>query len=239
MKRTFIKTGAAVLCAALALTIYGNASDVLAYDGEVPYEEFGIDPSTVSERDDFYNYQEYAVYAKLPEAVGSNPSPAVREIAAEAERAVYSVWYDRNRPLEELKGEIADIMDYYLERIEEQKIAENTVFKPYDSSLTLEENGIDFIEIMRYYQTVTGEPDACDDRTRFEAERDARSYYFEWLIQQGAASSAEDIEAVMAATRAMREWEYNDSLSYYQNVSRVYTASRNLERQYFSSWDGM
>ena len=236
MKRSMIKTGAAVLCTALALTLYGNTTDVLAYDGEIPYEDYGIDVSTRSERDQFYDYQEYAIYVKLPEAVGSNPSAAVREIANEAQTALWSVHYDRSRSLDDNKLAIAEIMDYYLDLIEEQQ---NSFTKPYDSSLTLAENGIGFMDVMLFRNTVINARNEYGDQACFEAERDARSYYFEWLIQMGAITSPSDIARVMELAKRMREFEYNDSLSLSQNLNRVYAAYRAIEGQYFRDWDRM
>ena len=239
MKRSYIKTGAAVLCTALALSIYGNASAVLAYDGEIPYEDYGVDISERSETDQFYDYQEYAIYVKLPEAIGSNPSTAVREIAADARTAVWSVRYDRTISLEDNKAKIAEVMDYYLDLIEAQINAETTFYKPYDSSLTLAENGISFMDIMRYREMIANATNEYGDKAWFEAERDARSYYFEWLIQMGAITYPDDIRTVMALAKRMREFEYNDSLTIGQNLNRVYSAYRAINMQYFRDWDGM
>ena len=121
MKRSMIKTGAAVLCTALALTLFGNTTDVLAYDGESPYEDYGIDVSTRSERDQFYDYQEYAIYVKLREAIGDEYTPELSAIFDEAEAAVYSVNYNSTISLEDNKAQIAEIMDYYLALIDEVK----------------------------------------------------------------------------------------------------------------------
>ena len=129
MKKSFIKTGAAVLCTALALTCFGNVSNVLAYQGEVPYEDFGIDPSELSDAYKFADYQDYAVVVVLPNELGPNPSPELRALAAEATNAVYNVRLT-GKTLEQAKAEVAEIMDYYLARMDELKLADNSA--PYE-----------------------------------------------------------------------------------------------------------
>ena len=72
MKRFTLKTAAATMSAALAFAAFAVPANVLAYDGEVPYSDFGIDESQISEQDQFYDYQEYAVY-NLQQAGAGNP----------------------------------------------------------------------------------------------------------------------------------------------------------------------
>ena len=134
MKRSFFKTGAAVLCAALALTTFGSTSDVLAYSGN----------------------NDHVV------------------------------------------------------------VTTNTVPAPYDNTLTLEENNIDFMEIVR----------------------DVQSYYIEYLSQQGLITSEEDMNTVLAFARDLRNEEYDYNLTFDQNYRNIYMAADEVYLTYFRGWDG-
>lgn len=157
MKRSFIKTGAAVLCAALALTTYGNVSNVLAYEE---------DNTTV--------------------VTTSDITPA-----------------------------------------------------PYDNTLTLEENNIDFMEIVRYYNYAQRHRSDFDDISYFELERDVQSYYIEYLSQQGLVTSEEDLQAIREFAVEIRNTEYDPNLSLQANLAQVYNDVHEVFLTYFRGWDGL
>ena len=157
MKRSFFKTGAAVLCAALALTTFGSTADVLAYSGN-------------------------------------------------NDRVV---------------------------------VTTNTVPAPYDNTLTLEENNIDFMEIVRYFNYVTKHRRDYDDVTYWEIVRDVQSYYIEFLSQQGLITSEEDMNTVLAFARDLRNEEYDYNLTFDQNYRNIYMAADEVYLTYFRDWDGL
>lgn len=131
MKRSVIKTGAAVLCTALAITLYGNVYDALAFEVDVPYEEFGIDPSTLPDAYKFYDYLDFAVVVVLPMETGCYPTDELNSLAREAENAVCSITYDRSMTFEENVARLGDVMDYYLDLMDQARLR-NTYFTSYD-----------------------------------------------------------------------------------------------------------
>ena len=100
MKRSLIKSTAAAILTAIAFSAFALPANVLAYDGEVPYSDFGIDATQISERDQFYDYQEYAIY-NLQQAGTRNPGSA--QIVNQAISIVASIPYLSNFSLRENK----------------------------------------------------------------------------------------------------------------------------------------
>lgn len=121
MKRFDLKSLAAAMCAALAFTAFTIPADVLAYDGEVPYSDYGIDVSEISERDQFYDYQEYAVY-NLQQAGAAHPGSS--ELVSQAISIVDSIPYLSDLSLQSNKYNIDEVMDYFLPLIEQTDITE-------------------------------------------------------------------------------------------------------------------
>lgn len=121
MKRFTLKTAAATMSAALAFAAFAVPANVLAYDGEVPYSDFGIDASQISEQDQFYDYQEYAVY-NLQQAGAGNPGAS--QLVNQAISIVYSIPYLSDRSLQDNKSNIDEVMDYFLPLIEEANVTE-------------------------------------------------------------------------------------------------------------------
>ena len=116
MKRSILKSAAAAMSAALAFAVFAIPANVLAYDGEVPYSDYGIDASQISERDQFYDYQEYAVY-NLQQAGARNPGAS--GLVSEAISIVISIPYLSDWSLQANKYNIDEVMDYYLPLIEQ------------------------------------------------------------------------------------------------------------------------
>ena len=94
------------------------------------------------------------------------------------------------------------------------------------------------MEIVRYYNYVIKHRRDYDDVTFWEIVRDVQSYYIEYLSQQGLITSEEDMNAVLAFARDLRNEEYDYNLTFDQNYRNIYMAADEVYLTYFRGWDG-
>ena len=184
MKRFTLKTAAATMSAALAFAAFAVPANVLAYDGEVPYSDFGIDASQISEQDQFYDYQEYAVYNLQQAGVGN---PGASQLVNQAISIVYSIPYLSDRSLQENKSNIDEVMDYFLPLIEEANVTEE-----------------------------------------FNAEKDYMITVLNRLeLQQRTYAAKREVRRVR---QAVANLQYDYSLSSSENIQKIYTIGRSMNR---------
>ena len=184
MKRFTLKTAAATMSAALAFAAFAVPANVLAYDGEVPYSDFGIDASQISEQDQFYDYQEYAVYNLQQAGVGN---PGASQLVNQAISIVYSIPYLSDRSLQENKSNIDEVMDYFLPLIEEANVTEE-----------------------------------------FNAEKDYMITVLNRLeLQQRTYAAKREVRRVR---QAVANLQYDYSLSSSENIQKIYTIVRSMNR---------
>ena len=184
MKRSIIKSTAAAILTAIAFTGFALPSNVLAYDGEVPYSDYGIDVSRISERDQFYDYQEYAIY-NLQQAGARNPGAS--ELVSQAISIVSSIPYLSDWSLQENKYNIDEVMDYFLPLIEQAGVTDE-----------------------------------------FEAEKTRMLNTLRNLEGQQRTSAGR--REVRRAAQQVNRLQYDYSLSSSQNIQRIYTIVRSMDR---------
>lgn len=184
MKRSIIKSTAAAILTAIAFSAFALPANVLAYDGEVPYSDFGIDATQISERDQFYDYQEYAIY-NLQQAGARNPGAS--ELVSQAISIVSSIPYLSNWSLQENKYNIDEVMDYFLPLIEQAGVTDE-----------------------------------------FEAEKTRMLNTLRNLEGQQRTSAGR--REVRRAAQQVNRLQYDYSLSSSQNIQRIYTIVRSMDR---------
>ena len=131
MKRSFIKTGAAVLCTALALTLFGNVNNALAFEFDVPYEEYGVDRSELPDEYVFVDYCEFATRVVFTMEMGGYPTDEMCDIYDEAMLAVNQISYNRSLTFDENVAILSDTLDYYLDQMDQARLR-NPYFTSYE-----------------------------------------------------------------------------------------------------------